>query len=119
MKDLSLSTFLAVFEEMYGFWLFWGLVAVALVVTLTFLAVLLRERQVRSGRLIAAEIIGLVGGFAAVLFVQLITSSRFSDLGGPIDVIVMLGIWLAGAGGALVAAYAAMGLLSRTGKATG
>ena len=110
MKELTLSTLLAVFEEMFGAWLVWGLVALALAVTVTLVMVLVRERRLQARRLILAELAGVVGGIAAVWLVLMVTSSRLTDLGGPIDVIV--GIWVAGAAGALVAFYAAMGLIS-------
>jgi hypothetical protein len=112
MKELTLSTLLAVFEEMFGAWLFWGLVALALAVTVTLVIVLVRERRLQARRLILAELAGVVGGIAAVWLVLMVTSSRLTDLGGPIDVIVIVGIWVAGAAGALVAFYAAMGLIS-------
>jgi hypothetical protein len=113
MKELTVSTLLAVFEEMFGFWLFWGLAALAVVVALAFLGVLMRERRIAAGRLLFAELIGIGGGIAAVWFVLFITSSGLSDIGGPIDVIVVLGIWLAGAIGALIAFYALAGLIVR------
>jgi hypothetical protein len=113
VKELTLSTLIAVFEEMFGRWLFWALVLVALAVTIALVLVLARERGVMARRLIAAELIGIAGGFAAVWFVQFVTSSRLADLGGPVDVIVVIGIWAAGAAGALIAFYAAVGLASR------
>ena len=42
MKELTLSTLLAVFEELFGAWLFWGLVAIALAVTMALVIVLVR-----------------------------------------------------------------------------
>jgi hypothetical protein len=112
MKELTLTTLLAVFEEMFGAWLFWGLVALAIAVTVALVIVLVRERRLPARRLILAELIGIAGGIAAVWLVLIVTSSRLADLGGPIDAIVIVGIWVAGAAGALVASYAAMGLIS-------
>lgn len=111
MKELTPSTLLAVFEEMFGAGLFWGLVALAAVIAIV--AVVVRERQLKAGRFVMAELIGIVGGVAAVWFVQTATSSRLADLGGPIDLIVIIGIWGAGALVTLVAFYAALGLFSR------
>lgn len=112
MKDLTLSTLVAVFEEMFGRWLFWGLVVVALAVAIALVFVLVRERHLHARRLLQAQVIGLLGGIAAVWFVQFVTSSRLADIGGPVDAMVIVGIWVVGAAGALVAFYAAMGLLA-------
>ena len=112
MKELTLSTLLAVFEELFGAWLFWGLVAIALAVTMALVIVLVRERRLKTRRLILSELIGIAGGIAAVWLVQFVTSSRLADLGGPIDAIIIIGIWVAGAAGTLVAIYAAMGVVS-------
>jgi hypothetical protein len=112
MKELSLSTLIAVFEEMFGAWLLWSLVALALAITVAFVAVLVRERRLQARRLIVSEVIAIAGGTAAVWFVQLVTSSRLADLGGPIDAIVIIGIWTTGAIGALIASYATIGLFS-------
>jgi hypothetical protein len=111
MKDLDLTVFVSVFQEMLGSVLLWLLVAAAVAVTLAFLVVLLRERRISSRRLVWSEIVGVVGGCAAVLFMQTITHSSFGDLGGPIDWLLVLGIWALGAGGATLLGYAAFGTL--------
>jgi hypothetical protein len=66
-----------------------------------------RSRGVRrcAGRFVRAELVGIAGGIAAVLIMQAITHSRFSDIGGPIDVILIAMIWLAGAIGTTLLAY--------------
>jgi hypothetical protein len=42
--------------------------------------------------------------------VQTITSSGYSDIGGPVDLIILFLIWLAGAIGTVMAAYTVQGL---------
>ncbi|MDX2158309.1 MAG: DUF5368 family protein [Hyphomicrobiaceae bacterium] len=113
MKELTFSTLVAVFEEMFGRWLFWALLALALAVALAFVLVLVRERRLQARRLILAELIGIAGGLAAVWLVQTVTSSRLTDVGGPIDAVAIMGIWITGAFVALIASYAAFGLISR------
>jgi hypothetical protein len=54
-----------------------------------------------------------IGAIAAVLFVQGITSSGFKDLGGPIDVIVLLGVAVLGAVGLAILVYTAQSLSRR------
>ena len=92
MKELRFETLIAVFEEMFGRGLFWALVAAAALVTLAFVAMVLRERRLRAGWLLRAELLAPVGAIAAILFVQWITSSGFRDIGGAIDVVVLIGI---------------------------
>ncbi len=111
MKELTLSTLLAVFEEVFGTGLFWVMVVLAILGLIAFLFVLLREKTVVSSRFLRAEILGLIGGFVAIWFVQYITSSGYSDIGGPIDLIILALIWLAGAIGTVMVAYTAQGLL--------
>ena len=113
MKELTVSTLLAVFEEMFGSWLFWTLVVLALAVVIALAFVVIRERRLSARRLVLAELIGIAGGILAVWLVLIVTSSRLGDLGGPIDVIAMVGIWIVGALVTLIASYGAFGLLWR------
>ncbi len=112
MKDLDIATLLAVFQEMLG-WTLWPLLLLAAAATIAFVFVLLRDRGVVARRLVWAEAIGLAGGVAAVLIMQAVTYSRFADLGGPVDWLLVVGIFVAGLIGSAVGAYAVMGLFSR------
>jgi hypothetical protein len=111
MKDLDLGTLLAVFQEMLG-WTLWPIIALAVLASLAFLWVVLRDRSLLSRRLVWAEICGLGGGIAAVLIMQAVTHSGFADLGGPIDWLLVLGIFGFGAIGAALGCYALFGLLA-------
>jgi len=116
MKDLTLSTLIAVFEEMFGRGLFWGLAAAALVVTALYLYVLIRDRAVSWRKFLWAQLAMPLGAIAAVLFVQGITHSGFADIGGPIDVIVLLAVAMAGAVGMAILVYTAQSLLRGKGS---
>ncbi len=116
MKDLTLSTLIAVFEEMFGRALFWGLAAAALVVTALYLYVLVRDRAVSMRKFLWAQLSMPPGAIAAVLFVQGITHSGFADIGGPIDVIVLLAVAVAGAVGMAILVYTAQSLLRGKGS---
>lgn len=105
MKDLTLETLIAVFEEIFGRGLFWAMVAAAVVVTLAYLYVLIRDRAVSWKKFLLAQIAMPFGAVAAVLFVQRMTHSRFADLGGPIDWLVLLGVAAAGAVGLAILVY--------------
>lgn len=113
MEDMNIGTLIAVFEEMFGVWLFWGLFALAALITLLFFYVLVRDRGLESRRLVRAELVAPLGAIGAILFVQWITNSGFRDVGGPIDWIVLLGIGVAGAVGLMLLVYVVQAILGR------
>lgn len=117
MKEMTLATVIAVFEEMFGVWLFWGLVAAAAAITLAFVVTLLRDRGIESRKLVRAELLAPLGGILAVLFVMWVTSSGLRDIGGPVDWVVLLAIALAGAAGLTILGYVVQSLLRRRGSA--
>ncbi|GAB5510505.1 MAG: hypothetical protein Rhims3KO_19060 [Hyphomicrobiales bacterium] len=114
MKDLTLGTMIAVFEEIFGAGLFWIMVVAAVLVTIAYLYVLIRDRAVSWRKFLLAQLSMPVGAIAAVLFVQSVTSSSFSDIGGPVDVIVLALIAIAGAVGMAILVYTVQALV--TGK---
>lgn len=111
MKDLTIETLIAVFEEIFGAGLFWAMVVAAALGTAAFVFVLIRDRNLVSRRLVRAELLAPVGAVAAIWFVQAMTSSGFRDIGGPIDVIVLIMIGVAGAVGLTIFAYVAQALI--------
>lgn len=116
MKQLTFETLIAVFEEIYGFWLFWGMVLAAALVAAAFLYVLIRDHSVESRKFLRAEMMAPLGAIGAIVFVQFMTHSGFKDIGGPIDVIVLIMIGTAGAVGLTIFAYTAQALLARDRK---
>lgn len=112
MKELDLATLVAVFEEMLG-WTLWPIVAACVLATLAFLYVVVRDRGIVAGRMLRAELLGVLGGVAAVAVMFVVTSSSPADLGGPIDWLLVVGIFAGGLIGAAIASYAAMGLFAR------
>jgi drug/metabolite transporter (DMT)-like permease len=117
MKDLTLETLIAVFEEIFGRGLFWAMVAAAVLVTAAYLYVLVRDRAMSMRKFLWAQLSMPFGAVAAVLFVQVMTHSHFRDIGGPIDVIVLLGVAVLGAVGAAILVYTAQSLFRGAGKA--
>ena len=113
MKELTLETMIAVFEEIFGRGLFWAMVAAAVIVTLAYLYVLIRDRSLSMRKFLLAQVSMPFGAIAAVVFVQAITDSHLRDIGGPIDVIVLLGVALLGAVGAAIMVYTAQSLIFR------
>lgn len=112
MKDLTLGTMIAVFEEIFGAGLFWIMVVAAVLVTIAYLYVLIRDRAVSWRKFLLAQLSMPVGAIAAVLFVQSVTSSGFGDIGGPVDVIVLALIAIAGAVGMAILVYTVQALVT-------
>lgn len=113
MKDLTFGTLIAVFEEMFGRGLFWAMVLVAAVITVLYLYVLIRDRAMSMRKFLYAQLSMPFGAIAAVLFVQGVTHSGFGDIGGPVDVIVLLGVAAMGAVGLAILVYTAQSLFRR------
>lgn len=110
MKELTFGTLIAVFEEIFGRGLFWAMVVAAVVVTLAYLYVLIRDRSISWRKFLLAQLSMPFGAVAAVVFVQAMTSSHFRDIGGPVDVIVLLGVAGLGAAGAAILVYTVQSL---------
>ena len=119
MKDLTLGTMLAVFEEIFGRGLFWAMVAAAVVVTLAYAYVLVRDHRVSWRKFLWAQVAMPFGAVAAVWSVLAITSSRIADLGGPVDVILFLAVAAGGAVGAAILVYTLQSLIAPPGSRAG
>lgn len=111
MKELSLETLIAVWEEMFGPNLFWGLVIGAAVITALYVFVLIRDRQVSWRKFLLAQLGMPFGAIAAVGLVWWVTHSGLHDVGGPVDAIVLLGVAVAGAVGAAILIYTVQALI--------
>jgi hypothetical protein len=108
MKELDPMVFLAVFQEMLGFWL-WVLVLVGVVGAAAFVALLVRERGVVSRRLVQSELLGLLGGGVALVIMAQVSSSGFTDAGGPADWFLIAVVYGVGLAATTVLVYTLMG----------
>jgi hypothetical protein len=113
MKDLTFETMVAVFEEIFGRGLFWTMVAVAILITLAWIYVLIRDRSLGMRQFLIAQLFMPIGAVLAVWFVMVMTDSHLADIGGPVDVIVLLGIAAGGAVGSAILVYTLERLLFR------
>lgn len=102
----------AIFLEMLGP-LLWVLLAAAVLVPLAFGLLVARERRLVARRLVGAQAVGLLGGAGALTLMAAVSSSGFTDAGGPVDWLLVVLIFLAGMLYATLAAYAAAGWLAR------
>ncbi len=108
MKELDPLVFLAVFQEMLGP-LLWIMLFVIVVGTGAFLALLLKEKSINSKRLVRAELAGLVGGVLALVLMAKVSSSGFTDAGGPADWFLIALVFGLGLVGTAILVYTVMG----------
>ncbi|MEL6645459.1 MAG: DUF5368 domain-containing protein [Pseudomonadota bacterium] len=111
MEELTLETMVAVFEEIFGRGLFWIMVAAAVLVTVGYIYVLVRDRSVSWKKFLFAQLSMPVGAVLSVWFVMVMTDSQISDIGGPIDVMVFLAVAVMGAIAMAILVYTAESLL--------
>ena len=112
MKDLTFGTLIAVFEEIFGRGLFWAMVVVAGLVTLAYVYVLIPDHHISWRKFLLAQLSMPFGAVAAVWFVLVMTSSKLANIGGPIDIIVLLMVAVGGAIGAAVLVYTVQSLVA-------
>ncbi|MDD3483059.1 DUF5368 domain-containing protein [Azovibrio restrictus] len=108
MKELDPLVFLAVFQEMLGP-LLWVLLILIIGGTLAFLILLIREKGIVARRLVRSELAGLAGGVLALILMAKVSSSGFTDAGGPADWFLIALVFGLGLIGTAILAYAAAG----------
>lgn len=108
MKELDPLVFLAVFQEMLGP-LLWIMLLVIVVGTAAFVALLLKEKAINSKRLVRAELAGLLGGVFALVLMAKVSSSGFTDAGGPADWFLIALVFGLGLVGTAILVYTVMG----------
>jgi|SRR5690554_1685336 len=85
MSELDPIVLLAVFQEMLGAPLLWLLIILGIITPLAFIALLLRERRLVASRMFYSQTVGLLGGGLALVLMARVSSSGFTDAGGPAD----------------------------------
>ncbi|MBW7862094.1 MAG: DUF5368 family protein [Rhodocyclaceae bacterium] len=108
MKELDPIILLAVFQEMLGVWL-WLLLLLALGGIAAFVLLLVRERRIASGRLVKSELAGVLGGALSLVVMAKVSSSGFTDAGGPADWFLIALVFGVGLVGTTLLVYAAAG----------
>lgn len=110
MKELDPMVFLAVFQEMLGPML-WVMLLVAVLGVAAFAALLVRERGLVSRRLVQSELLGLLGGVLALVIMARVSSSGFTDAGGPADWFLIALVYGVGAVATTILVYTVLGWL--------
>lgn len=105
MKEFVLSEFIAIFEQIFGKWLWWGMVIVAIAITLLFIYNVVKQRHFSPKNFIWALVAAPFGGIVAIFFILWITDTKLSNITTPIDAIVLLGVFGLGAVGTIIWVY--------------
>ena len=108
MKELDPVVLLAVFQEMLGP-LLWVMLAVIVIGTLAFFALVLRERGFVARRLVRSEAVGVLGGALALVLMAKVSSSGFTDAGGPADWLLIALVFGLGMVGTTLLVYTVAG----------
>ncbi|UYO94581.1 DUF5368 domain-containing protein [Pollutimonas sp. M17] len=108
MKDMDLMILLAVFQEMMGplLWVVLVLIAAGLA---AFVALLTAERGLRSRRLVRSQALGLVGGALALVLMAKVSSSGYTNAGGPVDWLLIAFVFGIGLVGTTIVLYTLAG----------
>lgn len=108
MKDLDLFTLLAVSQEMLGP-LLWIMLIIIIVGTMTFLTLLVYEKRIVANRMILSQFGGFFGGILALVIMAKVSSSGFTDAGGPVDWFLIAMVFGLGFIGTTIILYAIAG----------
>ena len=111
MKDIDPAILLAVFQEMLGP-LLWVLLGIAVLGLLAFAALLIREKGLVSRRLVRSEATGVIGGALALALMAKVTTSRFTDAGGPADWFLIALVFGLGLIGSTILVYTLAGWIT-------
>lgn len=108
MKELTLPTLYAVFQEMLGIWL-WPLILICIFGTLSFFMLVVYEKRIATRRLRVSQLIGLLGGVLALFIMFKLSYSSLSDVGGAIDVLLLLMTYVGGFVATTIILYTVIG----------
>lgn len=112
MSNITFTALWATFQEMLG-WALWPLVLAIIVTTVAFWVLVFQEKTICSQRLMWSEAAGLPGGVLALVIMALVSSSGFTDAGGPIDWFLIVCIFAIGFVGTAILVYTIAGWLKK------
>lgn len=111
MEEFKISVFIAIFEEMFGVFVWWSLVTLVILVAVLFLYFLIKEKRRSKEDFTIASIAAPLAGIAAIFIVLGLTSSSFSDLRGTIDYVIIAMVAIFSAIATLVSVYVAQSII--------
>lgn len=108
MNKLEFSMVWAVIQELFGGLFYPLLIAVALL-AVAFIALIAKEKKMIHKRYSWAKKAGMVGGFIALILIFVISQSGLSDLGGAIDILIIIATYVGGFVATLITVYTLLG----------
>lgn len=108
MNQLEFSMVWAVLQELFGGFFYPLLIAVALL-AVAFLALIAKDHKIVCKRYSWAKKAGFIGGFIALFIIFAISQSGLGDLGGPMDIIVLVLTYIGGFVATGILAYTLLG----------
>lgn len=111
MNELDPIILFYVFQEMLGTPLLVALLLIIVVGTLAFVSLLVREKGVIASRMIRSQMLGVLGGVLALVLMARVSSSGFTDAGGPADWFLIALVFGCGLVGTTAIAYGVSGWL--------
>ena len=97
--------------------LLWLLLAVAAFGLAAFIVLLARERRLVARRMLRAQALGLIGGTLALVLMVKVSSSGFTDAGGPADWLLIALVFVLGLIGSTILLYTVAGWWQARGRA--
>ncbi len=111
MSELDPVILFSVFKEMLGGPLLWLMLVVIVGGTLAFAFLLIREKGIIATRMLRCQAVGVLGGMSALVVMAKVSSSGFTDAGGPADWFLIALVFGLGLVGTTVITYGASGWL--------
>lgn len=109
MNELDPVILLYVFREMLGWPLLLLMLTVIVIGTLAFFSLLFREKGIVAARMLRCQALGVAGGILALVVMTKVSSSGFTDAGGPADWFLIALVFGLGLIGTTIIAYGVAG----------
>lgn len=113
MNELDPVILFSVFQEMLGMPLLWLLIIVIFMGTLAFIVLLVREKGILAARMLRSQALGVLGGLLALVLMVEVSSSGYTDAGGPADWFLIALVFGAGLIGTTIISYGVAGWYQR------
>lgn len=111
MKQLDFMSIFSIFQEMLGAFL-WPLFFIAIFGLMLFIGLLVFDRRIVYRRLGFSLLVGVFGGAIGLFILGQLSISSFTDAAGPIDWLMVIGVYLGGFAAATVIIYTLFGWIS-------
>lgn len=109
MNEIDPVILFSVFKEMLGAPLLWLLILIIVGGTAAFISLLIKEKGIIANRMVRCQFLGVLGGILALVVMVNVSSSGFTDAGGPADWFLIALVFGLGLIGTTIIAYGMAG----------